>query len=643
MGPDRPSPPWQLADIKQTIWLTRPDLRALCGDDQGRFEWWLLLNGAREYQALAETEFAFSHQLLTEPADEAFPEINPPFTRFMRLTWSMRPDLRDRFDLATPEGQQGMVWWYFTRGPAELGLAQYFTAEQRQFLNAPDERVYGGMPIPITRLMMQVWSGRADLQLAFPLDIPKGRAAFVIWYFTHGIDEIQLADLVDEAQAQALLFPGLGAPNLEPILAMIWSEDASLRERFPKPLDPRIREWARTEGLAQYSILKRLAEKPVPTPMAAPAISETPADLPAGYNLIGYARGQFGIGEDVRMAALAMQAANIPFSIYNIEPGREVCQGDNSVEALISDQLPYSVNLFCTTGIETARLAAVFGSVLFDGRRTIGYWPWELPEWPAEWRHAYDLVDEVWASSRHTYDAYTKTSPKPVRHMPMTVTIDHSAGLERRDFGLPESPFLFVFSFDALSGLARKNPQACMQAFRDAFPRGDERVGLVVKAMRAEPGNPVWEALLEDARKDGRISIIDETLSRGQVLDLYRSCDCFVSLHRAEGFGRGIAEAMQLGKPVIVTGWSGNMDFTTAGTAALVKYDLRGVAEGEYPFAAGMQWAEPEVGHASDWMRRLAEDHQLRGSLAKQGQKLTAAIYAPAIVGAEYNLALARW
>ena len=158
-------------------------------------------------------------------------------------------------------------------------------------------------------------------------------------------------------------------------------------------------------------------------------------DLPAGVNLIGYARGQLGIGEDVRMAAHAMRNAGVPFSIYNVEPGTEVCQGDRSVDSMISDHLPYAVNMLCMTGIETAVQAAIQGKSLLDGRRTIGYWPWELPEWPQEWHHAYDLIHEVWASSRYTYDAFTKSCPKPVRHMPMAVTVDATAGLGRQDFG----------------------------------------------------------------------------------------------------------------------------------------------------------------------------------------------------------------
>lgn len=626
----------RLDEVKRTIWLTRPDLRALCEGDQERFEWWLLLNGAREYRALAEIGFTTRQDLLAEPAAEALPDVRPTLTRFMRLAWTMRPDLRSAFDLRTVEGQQGFVWWYFTQGPAELRLSRFFTEEQRRFLNEPDERLPADGVIPITRLMVQVWLRRPDLQQTFPLETQSGRQAFLVWYFTHGLGETQLADLVDERQARILSVPVPGGPELPPILAMIWSSDAAIQARFPNPLSPAFAQWARTEGTAQYPILTRLADVDVPASVEAPAIATSRGDLPFGVNLIGYARGQFGIGEDVRMAALAMRAADIPFSVYNVEPGREVCQGDDSVAALITDRLPYAVNLLCTTGIETARLAAVEGSALFDGRRTIGYWPWELPEWPEEWRHAYELVDEVWASSRYTYEAYAKSSPKPVRHMPMAVTVDATAGLSRRDFGLPENRFLFVFSFDVLSSLARKNPQACVRAFKEAFPFGHEPVGLVVKAMRATPENPVWQALLEEARADRRIAIIDETLSRGAVLDLYRACDCFVSLHRAEGFGRGIAEAMRLGKPVVVTGFSGNMDFTTPGSAALVDHRLRPVSPEEYPFAGGQLWAEPDVAHAAWWMRRLVEDPGLRQRLARQGQTLTGATYAPVAVGAGY-------
>ncbi|MGQ9371441.1 glycosyltransferase [Azospirillum sp. ST 5-10] len=702
-----------LDGITETIWLLRDDLRALAGGDRERFEGWLLLNGAREYRALAEAGGSLSPAMLTQPAAEAVAGVEPVLTRAMRLVWSLRPDLHPHFDLGTAEGQRGFAWWllvggarespvletvalaacrdlvaqpaaealpavqppltrflrlvrtcrpdlqtafdlrdadgqqafvdwFFTHGVRELGFARHVTDAQKRALHEPDDRLPGDTVVPVSRLMMMAWRRRSDVRAAFALDQAGGRAAFVAWFVVHGLAELGLAGLVDEAYARFLLAAPAGGLPVSRILLVLWSADAALRQRFAEPGDPGLALWARGEGRERFAILARLAElteRPAPDDpkgARAPATGGRSTALPFGVNLIGYARGQLGIGEDVRMAARAMRAAGLPFSVYNVEPGREVCQGDDSIAALLSDRLPYAVNLFCTTGIETARLAAVEGAALFDGRRTIGFWPWELPDWPAAWRHAYDLVDEVWASSRYTYQAYVGSSPRPVRHMPMAVTVEATAGLGRGDFGLPADRFLFVFAFDALSSLARKNPAACVRAFRTAFPRGDEPVGLVVKAMRAVPGDPSWQALLEDARADRRIAVVARTLDRGAVLDLYRACDCFVSLHRAEGFGRGIAEAMMLGKPVIVTGHSGNMDFTTPGSAALVDHRLLPLAPGDYPFGDGQRWAEPDGAHAAWWMRRLADDEPLRRRLAGQGRALTAAAYAPAVVGAEY-------
>jgi glycosyltransferase involved in cell wall biosynthesis len=142
--------------------------------------------------------------------------------------------------------------------------------------------------------------------------------------------------------------------------------------------------------------------------------------------------------------------------------------------------------------------------------------------------------------------------------------------------------------------------------------------------------------LEEEARSDARITVISRTLDRGELLDLYRACDCFMSLHRSEGFGRNIAEAMMLGKPVIVTGHSGNMDFTTPGTAALVDHHPCRVGKDEYPFREGLSWAEPDVDHAAWWMRRLVTDRQLAERLARQERELTLATYSPEIVGAGY-------
>jgi glycosyltransferase involved in cell wall biosynthesis len=631
----------RLSDVKTTIWLTRPDIRELVENDYEHFEWWLLLNGAREYTGLAEMDMTVSTKLLNEPAPEALPQVSPPLTRLMKAVWIMRPDLQNFFDLKTSEGQENFVWWYFIHGARELDVDRFLTDEQRAQINQPDPQLTSTSFLPITRLMIAVRQSRPDLQKAFNLTTHEGQESFLGWFFIRGMVELKLAQTVDLSQARVLLSSTSQAPQEARILSLLRAVDQRLQQLFPDYLDAQFRRWAQSEeGLEAYPILRRLRELAGRQKPVKPSVYRAPKDLPFGVNLIGYAKGQFGIGEDVRMAALACATVGIPFSIYNVEPGREVCQGDESVTSHVSDALPYSINIFCTTGIETARLAAVNGSKLFDGRYSIGYWPWELPEWPVEWYHAYNLVDEVWGSSRFNYDAFVKSCPKPVRHMPMAVTVDHTAGLGRIDFDLPQDRFLFVFSFDFLSSLARKNPQACVAAFRLAFPNGDEPVGLVVKAMRGTADNPLWQDLQAAAQTDGRISIINETLDRGALLDLYRACDCYASLHRSEGFGRGMAEAMMLGKPVIATAYSGNIDFTNAETSGLVKFVMRRLKGGEYPFGDHSVWAEPNVEHAAYWMCKIVQNHKMRKNMAIVGQRYVKHKYSPDLIGKMYRQTL---
>ena len=131
-------------------------------------------------------------------------------------------------------------------------------------------------------------------------------------------------------------------------------------------------------------------------------------------------------------------------------------------------------------------------------------------------------------------------------------------------------------------------------------------MGLVIKAHRPAKRHTAWEKLKTLAASDARIHVVERTLPRPELLALYRSCDCFVSLHRAEGFGRGIAEALQLGLHVITTGYSGNVDFCAPPHADLVRYGLAKVRRGQYPYGEGQVWANVDVAHAAELMRNLA-------------------------------------
>jgi len=191
----------------------------------------------------------------------------------------------------------------------------------------------------------------------------------------------------------------------------------------------------------------------------------------------------------------------------------------------------------------------------------------------------------------------------------MPLPIDLSAiQPDRKKFGLPADKFVFLFTFDYHSYPQRKNPEAVIAAFHAAFPleRGDVR--LLIKTINAERAADVHLRLVDRARGDPRIHFRDEHLRRDDMYQLIASADAYVSLHRSEGFGLGMAEAMYFGKPVVATRYSGNLDFMSDDVACLVDCAMVEVPPGAYPHWQGQQWAQPDLQHAATHMRRLADD-----------------------------------
>jgi glycosyltransferase involved in cell wall biosynthesis len=329
------------------------------------------------------------------------------------------------------------------------------------------------------------------------------------------------------------------------------------------------------------------------------------SDYPFGVNLFGYAKGELGIGEDVRLVATALKTQGIPFCIVNVKPGDNVSQKDTSAEEWLVDAPQYAINIFCSTGVEQVRYGCEKGLEIFEGRYTIGFWPWELPKWPASCEHAYAMVDEIWGISEYTANAY-RYARCPVIAMSLPVTVDKIAPLKRKDFGLADKGYYFIFSFDLNSTIARKNPGAVIQAFQKAFPViKQEPVKLVIKISHVDETNAEFQRIMSAIASDSRIQIIPETLRRSEVLALYSCCDCFVSLHRAEGFGRGLAEALLLNLQVVTTGYSGNLDFCTDDRVGLVRYNSVPVGQRQYFHADGQFWADPDIEHAATLMEEV--------------------------------------
>lgn len=235
---------------------------------------------------------------------------------------------------------------------------------------------------------------------------------------------------------------------------------------------------------------------------------------------------------------------------------------------------------------------------------------WELSQYPRAWIAQLERFDEIWAASGYIRAAIESAVRRPVVHMPLPTEIAFSGFLGRRRFGIPENSYCFLFFFDCRSYIARKNPHGVVECFRRLLKaRPWARTSLVIKLHGSEAAPVLAAEFLNDLSELGeRVLVIDELMSENEVHNLIRCCDAFVSLHRAEGYGLGIAEAMFLGLPVIATGYSGNMDFMTMSNSIPIRYHLIPVKDGEYPHSEDQQWADPDLEQATHEMILLLDD-----------------------------------
>ena len=332
--------------------------------------------------------------------------------------------------------------------------------------------------------------------------------------------------------------------------------------------------------------------------------------------------GEFGIGEHLRYTARSCLAEGIPFSLFNYDRTLHP-QGDFSLAEYVATGTPHNTNIFCMNNEGVMNLHAS-NPEIFKDRYNIGYGFWELSDYPDEWLYAMNFLDEIWAPSRYIQEVISRKASVPVVYMPMAVDFKLSGERSRKDFGIPEEAFVFFFSLDFSSRIHRKNPGAIVEAFKRAFPEKERDVILVIKSKlvtSVEQQVRDYGLLQEWVRGDSRIRLINETYSKDQMLDLIHCCDVYVSLHRAEGFGLGMAEAMKMGKAVIATHYSGNTDFTLADNACLVDYTLQKVGPEELYYLQGDSvWADADVEQAARYMRRLVEDGDYRRGIGERAK-----------------------
>lgn len=411
-----------------------------------------------------------------------------------------------------------------------------------------------GSPTGISRAVDFLWDERPDLAAAFPHVRWRDRHAFVAWLWTHGLDS------------------GLITTALLP--APPTTADAT----------------------------------PEPTPGAG-----TPRRH--GVNLVGYHGAELGLGVAVRRVGAALDAAGIPWTPISYDR----THSRNRVAASASADAPYWFNLILVAPDQLQFFVDDVGDDFLRDHYNIGLWYWETDAMTDRQIAAFAHVDEVWASTTFLTDVFSAHTAKPVTHVPVPLEFavsDEDRPTRRRRLGLDDR-FTFLFSFDFLSISRRKNPLGLVEAYRRAFDVADG-CRLILKSINGDRHPLEAEEIHAAVADRPDIELWDRYLDPADRIALVAEADCYVSLHRSEGLGLTMAEAMAAGTPVIASAYSGNLDFMDASSALLVDVEVVEIGEGSFYPATG-HWADPDLDQAAELMVRVRDDEALRARLAAAG------------------------
>ena len=490
----------------------------------------------------------------------------------------------------------------------------------------------GSLPLPLlTNFAVALYQVHPEWQDSYPDPLEQDRRSFVRWFVDHSAAEMELNGYFVDPIRQSLQ-----RANRHPIVSLLvhgwrwvetwfeaWTAKQYRQETRFYHLYMRLESilhWLKLNRYFENAVNQKLSQSIIPYERSLnndTIMQQTVFDTPFGINVAGFLRSKSGTGCHMRDMVASLLQSEIPVARLPQpnEPGDE--QIVPMIEMLAVGN-PYAINLNYITVIAPA-ICQLLDAQYLHNRYNIGFVWWEFGEIPPAWISKLNIYHELWAGSRFLQDAFAAASTVPVVHMELPIPPIEASTLSRADLGLPDDKHIFLFVFD-MNGESRKNPLAVIQAYREAFaPHFDDTL-LILKTHNLER-NPAQAQQLNCAMNEVSGLLMGEYLCREQMNGLFHACDAYVSLHRAEGLGVTMAEAMQIGKPVIATGYSGNMDFMTPENSYPVSYQMVTLKKNYQYFPKGLRWAEPNIEEAASFMRRVVncpEEARRKGQLAQQ-------------------------
>lgn len=341
--------------------------------------------------------------------------------------------------------------------------------------------------------------------------------------------------------------------------------------------------------------------------------------MASGVDVVGFFSGEFGLGEAGRLLVKALRSVNYPVStLLTTVPNHR-----NSHYFPTDNVFRHDAAIISTNASEIPGVYNQFGIEPFRSRYVIGQWFWELEEFPQQHHMGYQHVNELWAPTKFIQASLSKYAPEHVKvtHMPLPLLPPKvNEEVERKNFNISDDRFMFLFTFDFCSSTARKNPYGVLEAFKKAFKENEGPI-LVVKSVNDKTFPNALGNLMVHAEGRRDIIFFSEHFDHAIVSSLRNLCDCYVSLHRSEGLGLTISEAMCLGKPVIATGYSGNMDFMNENNSIPIPWEYTLAGPNAFPYQADARWAEPNLDEAAKAMRYVYENDTAAKKLGEQAKK----------------------